>query len=182
MTAIPTMYGGVQFRSRLEAKWAAMFDLLLWRWEYEPCDLNGWIPDFVLLSDFSPVYVEVKPAMALGDAAYEQARSKIEASGVRSEALICGAALPSQSGTASVGWIAEICGDEFVWDEASAGLVGTGQQPRKRWDFCHASFSFRGRLTGYYDGRCFGQGGMVRRRLDSFWRCAGNKVQWRPPS
>lgn len=47
-TAIPTAYGGVNFRSRLEARWAAMFDLLGWRWEYEPLDLDGYIPDFLV--------------------------------------------------------------------------------------------------------------------------------------
>jgi hypothetical protein len=46
--AIQTKYRGVVFRSRLEAKWAAFFDLLKWRWTYEPCDLAGWSPDFLL--------------------------------------------------------------------------------------------------------------------------------------
>jgi len=44
--AHPTEYRGVMFRSRLEARWAAFFDLIEWRWEYEPIDLNGWTPDF----------------------------------------------------------------------------------------------------------------------------------------
>lgn len=48
MKAIPTVYGGVCFRSRLEARWAAFFDLIEWSWLYEPIDLNGWIPDFQL--------------------------------------------------------------------------------------------------------------------------------------
>src|SRR5437764_2554576 len=56
--SIPTLYNGVQFRSRLEARWAAFFDLCKWEWEYEPIDLNGWIPDFRLVSN---VLVEVKP-------------------------------------------------------------------------------------------------------------------------
>jgi len=30
IAAIPTLYKDVQFRSRLEAKWAAFFDLLGW--------------------------------------------------------------------------------------------------------------------------------------------------------
>lgn len=46
--AIPTIYKDVQFRSRLEARWAAFFDLLSWKWDYEPCDFKGWIPDFGL--------------------------------------------------------------------------------------------------------------------------------------
>lgn len=33
---IPTMYKGIQFRSRLEARWAVFFDTLGIEWEYEP--------------------------------------------------------------------------------------------------------------------------------------------------
>lgn len=58
--AIPTVYAGVQMRSRLEARWAAFFTACGWSWTYEPFDLNGWAPDFQL--NFSrPVLVEVKP-------------------------------------------------------------------------------------------------------------------------
>ena len=46
--AKPTTYNGRLFRSRLEARWAAYFDLLGWAWEYEPFDLNGWSPDFAI--------------------------------------------------------------------------------------------------------------------------------------
>jgi hypothetical protein len=42
----PTFYKDVLFRSRLEARWAAFFDLAGWEWEYEPVDLEGWSPDF----------------------------------------------------------------------------------------------------------------------------------------
>lgn len=44
--AHPTLYDDVLFRSRLEARWAAFFDLAGWKWEYEPIDLEGWTPDF----------------------------------------------------------------------------------------------------------------------------------------
>lgn len=54
----PTSYKGVNFRSRLEATWAAFFDLCGWYWEYEPVDLPGWTPDFIL---DKRVAVEVKP-------------------------------------------------------------------------------------------------------------------------
>lgn len=61
--AIPTTYAGVRFRSRLEARWAAFFDLCGIKWEYEPFDLDGWAPDFLLRDLISaPVaLVEVKP-------------------------------------------------------------------------------------------------------------------------
>lgn len=57
--AIPTTYKGINFRSRIEAKWAALFDLLKWDWEYEPYDLNGWIPDFKIKGN-KDILVEVK--------------------------------------------------------------------------------------------------------------------------
>lgn len=56
-----TFYGGTFFRSRLEATWAAFFDLAGLSWAYEPIDLDGWVPDFALWLQ-EPVYVEVKPA------------------------------------------------------------------------------------------------------------------------
>jgi hypothetical protein len=46
--AKPTMYNGRLYRSRLECRWAAFFDLLGWKYEYEPMDLNGWSPDFAI--------------------------------------------------------------------------------------------------------------------------------------
>jgi hypothetical protein len=48
-------------RSRLEAKWAAFFDLCGWQWTYEPFDLPGWIPDFLIDNS---MLVEIKPLQA----------------------------------------------------------------------------------------------------------------------
>lgn len=59
--AIPTTYNGVNFRSRLEARWAAFFDLCGWQWDYEPFDLDGWAPDFKLTIGSVVALVEVKP-------------------------------------------------------------------------------------------------------------------------
>ncbi len=39
-------YGGIWFRSRLEAQWACFFDQAKWKWDYEPMDLAGWTPTF----------------------------------------------------------------------------------------------------------------------------------------
>jgi len=59
--AIPTEYAGVHFRSRTEARWAVFFDLVGLKWDYEPFDLEGWAPDFLLRTNIGPVLVEVKP-------------------------------------------------------------------------------------------------------------------------
>lgn len=63
IAAIPTLYNGRRYRSRLEAKWAAFFDRLEWQPEYEPYDLGGWSPDFLVIrqSVTTPILIEVKP-------------------------------------------------------------------------------------------------------------------------
>lgn len=70
--AHPTYYADVLFRSRLEATWAAFFDLCGWTWEYEPLDLRGWTPDFrlaltSLMSKNLVVLAEVKPYYTLDE-------------------------------------------------------------------------------------------------------------------
>lgn len=59
MEAIPTTYRGIRYRSRLEARWAAFFRFMELHAEYEPLDLEGWIPDFSIGS----ALVEVKPCL-----------------------------------------------------------------------------------------------------------------------
>ena len=79
--AIPTTYNGINFRSRLEAKWARFFDMAEWRWEYEPEDFGGYIPDFVLLGH-TKIYVEVKPTYSS-----EEVRHKCSKAATLSDAV-----------------------------------------------------------------------------------------------
>lgn len=77
--AHPTRYGDVVFRSRLEATWAAFFDLAGWKWSYEPIDLSiegvCWTPDFLVsfpcghseCPETHELYVEVKPATSIDE-------------------------------------------------------------------------------------------------------------------
>lgn len=60
--AIETRYAGCRFRSRLEARWAVLFDHLGIQWEYEPqgfeLDAGRYLPDFYLPG--TREWVEVK--------------------------------------------------------------------------------------------------------------------------
>lgn len=73
MKAIPTEYRGARFRSRLEARWAALFDIWDLEWDYEPVDLPGYIPDFMVREWMYrdgleiPVLVEVGPCITARD-------------------------------------------------------------------------------------------------------------------
>ncbi|WP_339436822.1 hypothetical protein [Pseudomonas sp. EL_65y_Pfl1_R32] len=40
------IYDGLQFRTRLEAQWAAFFDLAGWEWRANPAPVGDWLPDF----------------------------------------------------------------------------------------------------------------------------------------
>lgn len=66
----PTTYNGVEFRSRLESKWASFFDLVGWDWTYEPGEVNGYNPDFFIRCNSmsyptNTIIVEVKPSLFL---------------------------------------------------------------------------------------------------------------------
>lgn len=61
MKAKPTVYKGIRFRSKLEARWAVFFDALGVTWEYEPAieSVKGeYVPDFLM---GSKTLIEVKP-------------------------------------------------------------------------------------------------------------------------
>ena len=70
---------GVLFRSRIEAQWAYVFDILGFEWEYEPFDLMGYIPDFVLKYKGVPVLIEIKGDVDIWNTAPH--KEKIDTSG-----------------------------------------------------------------------------------------------------
>ena len=184
MNAIPTRYNGVQFRSRLEARWSAMFDLLEWQWEYEPIDLAGYIPDFILQFD-SPMLVEIKPLLGrpydwLRDGAALPALKKIDESGWTSHGLLLGASIHTAAD--ADGYVetrtplhAGILFD--VWDgglySSSFGITACCSGP------VDVIGDFTCRRCGGHD-----KGPTLRStsELVALWREAGNRVQWRAPS
>lgn len=70
-TPQPTEYKGVTFRSQLEARWAAYFDLCGIEWAYEPMLIkfggSGWLPDFSVSKNGFTALVEVKPGNSYFD-------------------------------------------------------------------------------------------------------------------
>ena len=105
--AITTIYNGIEYRSRLEARWAAFMQNIGWDIIYEPFDGDGYIPDFLVQGE-RPLLVEVKPAVTLRE--YEAAVPKAERgleSHWKHDILIVGAAPVSYSSGALLhaGWI-----------------------------------------------------------------------------
>lgn len=187
--AIPTKYAGQQFRSRLEAKWAAFFDAVGWEWEYEPIDLNGYIPDFIVTPNAEPVLIEVKPLVEwpcavpgclcgskdeLLRSSYDDAVLKIQQSGWTKEALIVGASMrgSKQSEFSKIGQPVETVVGSGSWFDTGCVLV--------RCRSCDAKL-LKPDVEGYGVGHSCNDRERPAIEIDPvpFWREAANRVQWR---
>lgn len=176
---IPTSYGGVDFRSRLEAKWAALFDIYAWRWTYESADLDGYLPDFYLHFDRGDVLFECKPEKRSDELAVHV--SKIARSGWRRDFVIGGAAILSPRTApvlASFGAMGE-------WQPGPGNdgeyLLGEAMAHRcracDRVSFHHDAGSWRCAQCGREGKRLIDP--IVWQHANEAWRQAGNRVQWK---
>lgn len=179
MQAIPTVYRGIQMRSRLEAKWAAFFDALKWSWEYEPLDLPGWIPDFYVNSpNFNrPLLIDVKPFVGKVE---RPTQIKIEQAlgAPLPEELRKGAPYPTtdvwHEFYQKLEYYPMVIGlrplrngidvTHWAWDDtvATSGEVYLGWllEDDMGWQLCH---------------------GAVKDEMLAAWRVATNAVQWKAP-
>lgn len=183
--AIPTKYNHVQFRSRLEARWAAFFDFAGWEWHYEPVDMSGWIPDFVLVGKHgNKIYVEVKPIFWRAEMGkvdvtpfYSDELRKIKniALSYPDDLLLLGANilnLTCWTGETTRRILGLLC------DTPNAALLCFNSN--KELDLTAHENTYRLRISGEshdprrgkYTSSCI---------VDRFWAEAGNAVQWRRP-
>ncbi|SAL24929.1 hypothetical protein AWB67_00971 [Caballeronia terrestris] len=185
--AIPTRYAGVNFRSRLEARWAAFFDLAGWQWVYEPLDCNGWLPDFSIAArcDDVPGGVLLVEVKATREEAH-RAKAKIDRANQAHRVLVLSAG-PFRAAE----WSGEF-DDYFVDDPdfAIAGLVRDGafSEAGLTWDYAIFRPSSLGvgvrcmsgwwadLITGEYTGNDPAE--FPCPLAFQHWREAGNRVQW----
>lgn len=171
---IATTFHGTRFRSRLEARWAAFFDLLSWSWVYEPFDADGWIPDF-LIEGPAPVLVEVGPCIDRPD--YE--RKMEDGAGRYTElpTLMLGVS-PSPPFASS--WMhpgAGLLTNDGEWDPTPAEAGWANCRDCASPGIFHRSGSFRLHPCGDHDGDNHLLT-MPATTLTMLWRRAGNDVQW----
>lgn len=173
--AIPTTYANILFRSRLEARWAAMFDLLVWPWEYEPLDLEFYIPDFVLRFPSEPVLCEVKPAL-YADELWSHSK-KIVQSGWGGQFLLVGASiLRSGHGLPTFGITSERIGESIgIFDHAVCHRCAACG----RVSYHHESGGWGCRVSG-----CESDDDLIQRvttdEIRELWNAAGTRVRWQP--
>lgn len=138
-----TEYKGTRFRSRLEARWAAYFDLCEWPWVYEPIELKGWVPDFIL-QFHRPIAVEVKPLLAAVDFEFYDC-SKMNRAGWNEEILLLGAIIPSSD---RFGYLTECVEYGGSWDWARAHTCFECG----KLSFHHSTGCFSCRVCDAYEG------------------------------
>jgi hypothetical protein len=186
---IPTTYADTNFRSRLEARWAAFFDLVGWKWTYEPIDADGYIPDFLIHGE-RPFFVEVGPCVVVGDYREKAAKPDQSVATLGLDLLIVGVDVIAgvgrderAPGFLPAGLLGEFFGfvedelpDVFFW---AAGL----------WTRCtecghhgviHPIASYAVRGCGHHLSGGLGEP-IDYEWLTALWRRAGNDVQWRGP-
>ena len=189
-TAIPTMFNGRQYRSRLEARWAAFMSLCKWDYEYEPNDLAGWIPDFAIWgATGNTIWVEVKPVMAFPrSVASKMEQGLPDAYRARGDELLILGTKPSPTPRLAVqenkrprlGWLAQTplraADGHWHWGDSMFGRWASGA----KFGFCHSE-SHNDRITGIHAERCGGRPGAKTSDLSRLWAEATNLVQWRAP-
>lgn len=204
--AIPTFYKGVRFRSRLEARWAAFFDIAGWPWEYEPVDLDGWIPDFILTGrKGNKILVEIKPIIWPYEKTTPGDRDEILDTGIIHqmgdlkkvfpyapdgnsaepfELLILGAAfLPSKFPYGDTIFIGALAGEYIDWRNDHKRSIDFDpvrlcQGHSQLFDFNAVWGDYAYRIGGEYSGT----GHVIEPdagEVQAAWAEAGNASQWR---
>lgn len=171
---IPTTYKSTRFRSRLEARWAAFFDLLGWSWVYEPFDTDGWIPDF-LIEGAAPLLIEVGPCIDRPD--YE---GKMDDGASRYRdlpTLVLGVSPTPAFGTDWLNPGAGMLTHDGEWDDTPAQGCWANCRTCAEPGVFHRDGSYRLRPCGDGDGNNH-LGMMPAADLTLYWRRAGNDVQW----
>jgi hypothetical protein len=175
--AIETQYAGHVFRSRLEARWAAAFDLAGWSWTYEPIDCDFYVPDYTLHGE-REVLAEVRPATTYDELLEhaERVERGLSEGCWRGDYLVVGA---------RVGWERS--------DHCFPGLGVLGEYGDAGWDaapalwhrctacgalaFHHEDGSWMSRPCGCYDGAAF-LGCVGLTEISEAWGEAHRRTRW----
>jgi len=192
MKAIPINIEGIQFRSKLEARWYLFMRNLGWNIEYEPEieGINGWIPDFLIIGNKTKVLVEVKPFQTSLDFESKygcETRTKIENSikNVKIDAvLIVGSSLNLRkaecgSGHSFIGGkiirpITPTDDGRFFYDDYFAYMDASG----KKIGVCDEVNWFHDVINNDHNGGY----DLDKDGLNFIYKCwnkAGSKLQWK---
>jgi hypothetical protein len=184
VTAIPTDYNGVRFRSRLEAKWAAFFDRCEWRWTYEPLTISRGTSRISCCTSVGPSLVEVKPLQwdegERDEEILQEVRDQVRARRAsRAKSYALGSWIPTiDVPFHRLGMSMEVdphTDEVSPWDWSFAfRCTHCG-----KFSFASESLSYHCRVKGCYDERN-GRSHLGEWDAEFDFRRACSEVQWRP--
>ena len=185
IAAIKTRYSGISFRSRLEARWAAFFDLMGWQWHYEPFDLDGWFPDF-LIEGNRQTLVEVKPFLQYDQPSIDRICSAVKKARLDKEVLLLGPGLSEIGNFVSLGLLGK--DDPNYFEPAVLAIADKLKDPVSKklyspgliGDFFHEIDCWGCRVSGFYYGDEIWNHLMQMRTARDYWGRASEAVQYRP--
>jgi hypothetical protein len=160
---IPTTYAGINFRSRLESRYALLLDALDLVWHYEPLELQNYIPDLLVDVQFARDYragnlktiFEVRP-----ESDVTAAVDKISRSGWDGAACVVTATPWTNAQGYCLG---------FATDRVSPLDAGRGGWQAANWHPFGYDRAAKRLVWGGGDD------------LTAEWRDAGNRSQWQAP-
>ena len=176
---IPTTYKGIRFRSRAEACWAVFMDEIGWTWEYEPIDLDGYIPDFLVSrGERGQLLLEVKGAV-LGLGGLTEYLGKIQNSSWTGQALIVGA-MPCCISAMGVSYY--IFGKTARPENIGGSLEWDWQTSEACWCVNCGHVTANDPAYNYRCLFCSSEDGRSANLVALAWANAKNRTQWRPIS
>tara|TARA_Y100001951_G_C11161189_1_gene194875 strand:- start:43 stop:633 length:591 start_codon:yes stop_codon:yes gene_type:complete len=193
MKAKPITYLGIDFRSKLEARWYIFMKKLGWNVEYEPDieGLNNWIPDFLIIGKKHKILVDVKPIDRADEWKIHPDRNRILGSGIKKlhdyELLILGANLQlDQNESMGIFYIRPGESEMEYSKRTKDDLYEDGNCIFSCYDdqigFMTNMMTWCCRITGE-GGKTYifrDNNNDLFKKIDTYWNEAWSKLQWKP--
>ncbi len=166
----------IQFRSKIEAQWAYLFQSFGWNWEYEPYELKGYIPDFLITMNKVQILIEIKGDNNIWEE-YNPHLKKIRDSGWKGVVIILGSTFKESNSNynANVGIISFVREGSSKLEKYDDVCIRFSDNTN-RWDF-------GGNMMEYdYDFSCNywkEDSHETYEKFSKMWSIAKNLTQWK---
>ena len=203
MKAKPIVWRGMEFRSKLEARYFNHFKKLDWDFDYEPDvpGLIGYQPDFVLYPSKKraerfgnkPIYVEIKPIRDVSnywkDPDYKEFREKIKKYwNPQNDLILFGGALKNRFETAAVALCLEnkifdhLTSYQFKYSYTTTGYKSIGLSMFGTYEYLLSDNPFTDAIYFDYnlDNKFDPQYEKIIEMVEGSWNNAWSQMRWQP--
>ena len=178
-------YCGQDYQSLLEEKWAVMFEMFGWQFEYRPFDLDGWIPDFAIIGEDCTTLVKIEKIFRFDRDTYIKYGQIVDKLCYdNTQLLMLGASLPicscdtGRENLVSIGWmnhpmwIERFDWDEIISDEYTGHAILSVEDNKIGIKHCSGCF-----IDKIFSGIELYPKFITSNKLETMWKEAGNIVQ-----